>query len=151
MKYTTYTIIGLISIVSVISGSSCRKYLDNELQNAAYDNTFWKTEKDVQGAISGAYAYFRRKLMAENAFFMWGDLPTRTLMRAHEWNKTPISETGDFTGPYMERSLHDWTQFYCSIGICNLAIKRYLKYPMRHSTPTTRKQKRTSCWAKPIF
>lgn len=124
MRYFTRITPGIICIALLLVNMSCRKYLDNELQNAAYENTFWKTEQDVQGAISGAYAYFRRKIMAENAFFVWGDLPTRTLMKAHEWNKVPIAEKGDFTAPYMERSLHDWTQFYCSIAICNLAIKK---------------------------
>lgn len=113
-------VLGLASVMF----TSCEKQLENVLRNDTYDNAFWKSQKDVEGAVNGTYALFRDALTTNYAFFVWGDTPIGKLVSNMGSLHSDIYTGGSFTAPYRETGTHNWTKWYKVVDLANLVLKR---------------------------
>ncbi|TCD10680.1 RagB/SusD family nutrient uptake outer membrane protein [Pedobacter frigidisoli] len=116
-------------LLIILISPSCKKALDNELDNATYDDKFWKTEADAQGAISGAYALLRTSLYKDNAFFIWGDLPVGEIQTFDTNMQGPYLSGNLAAVYYREEGAHNWTNWYKVINVCNLVIDKVPSIP----------------------
>ena len=116
-------IAGLCLLASTGGFVSCEKELANVLENDTYSNAFWKNQGDVEGAINGAYGLFRKAMTTNQAFFFWGDLPIGKLITNDNSNHNGVY-SGNFTAPYRETGVSNWTNWYRVIDLANLIIKR---------------------------
>jgi hypothetical protein len=129
MKFLKYKTLGIILTITLSSSIlSCKKQLDNELQNKTYADTFWQTENDVDGALSGAYGLLRKSLNNQNCFFIWGDLPTG-VFATDDSNIQGAYGNGAFGVPYREDGAHNWSNWYRVVDLSNLVIENVTKMP----------------------
>jgi starch-binding outer membrane protein, SusD/RagB family len=110
-----------ILIVSMlIISSSCTKTLDVKPTSVITSSTFWKTESDAEGGLSGMYVYLRQQ--AALNLFIWGEARSGDL----EWGQ--VSGTLDYDFFYNNtlnsaNSGPDWLGLYTCINAANLIIK----------------------------
>ncbi|WP_421941225.1 RagB/SusD family nutrient uptake outer membrane protein [Pedobacter sp.] len=123
-KNTKSSLLLMALLLLILIAPSCKKALDNELDNATYDDKFWKTESDAQGAINGAYALLRTSLYTDNAFFIWGDLPYGEFKTDDTNMQGPYVSGGLNAVYYREQGAHNWTNWYKVINVCNLVIDK---------------------------
>ena len=116
-------IAGLCLLATTGGFVSCEKELANVLENDTYSIAFWKNQSDVEGAINGAYGLFRKSMTTNQAFFFWGDLPIGKLITNDNSNHNGVY-SGNFTAPYREGGVSNWTNWYRVIDLANLIIKR---------------------------
>ncbi|QIL40052.1 hypothetical protein G7074_12755 [Pedobacter sp. HDW13] len=57
-KKTRSSLLIIATLLTILIAPSCKKALDNELDNATYDDKFWKNESDAQGAIGGLMRFY---------------------------------------------------------------------------------------------
>ena len=114
--------IGLLMLLSSLM-FSCKKALENNLVNATYENTFWQNEKDVDGAVLGAYALLRKSMFQDNCFFLWGDGPVG-VFNTDDTNVSGMYNSGDFTVPYRQTGAHNWINWYQIVSSSNLIIEK---------------------------
>lgn len=114
--------------LSVISLTSCEKYLTQEPRNSAYGDAFWKTAQDLNSAVAGNYALFRDAITSGNTqprHFMYGDaLNNNTMTIEYSGDGLEGIQTGNFTFQYNVENLGDWTRFYKVITMSNIIINR---------------------------
>lgn len=120
----------IIILFAILSSTiqSCKKQLENDLENQTYADTFWQTENDVDGALAGAYGLLRLSLNNQNCFFIWGDLPTG-VFATDDTNIQGAYGSGAFGVPYRENGAHNWTNWYRVIDLSNLVIENVTKMP----------------------
>jgi len=123
-KKTRSSLLIIATLLIILVAPSCKKALDNELDNATYDDKFWKNEADAQGAIGGAYALLRTSLYTDNAFFIWGDLPYGEFKTDDTNMQGPYVNGGLNAVYYREGGAHTWTNWYKVINVCNLVIDK---------------------------
>ncbi|WP_432708132.1 RagB/SusD family nutrient uptake outer membrane protein [Pedobacter sp.] len=129
IKYLRYKKLGIILAITLSSSiMGCEKQLDNELENKTYEKTFWQSENDVNGALSGAYGLLRKALNNQNSFFIWGDLPTG-VFATDDTNIQGAYNTGGFGVPYREDGAHNWAHWYRVIDLSNLVIENVTRMP----------------------
>ncbi|NML39607.1 RagB/SusD family nutrient uptake outer membrane protein [Chitinophaga sp. G-6-1-13] len=136
MKRIKLSLYSLLLIGILGSLSSCKKYLDNEVKNGTYDNVFWNSQQDVEGAVNGAYGLYRTAIQNKNTFFIWGDMPAGMYTTESSYLK-PVVESGSFQTPYYEDACHDWTNWYRLINQCNLIIEKAGQLPLEKYRGTT--------------
>ena len=127
-------IAGMGLLVSAHIMTSCEKELANVLKNDTYSNAFWKNSSDVEGAINGTYALFRKAMTTNQAYFFWGDLPIGKLITNDNSLHNGIY-AGDFTAPYREEGVSNWTNWYRVVDLANLIIKRTPEIPDAEFSP----------------
>jgi len=125
IKYITG--ICLLASTSLIH-TSCEKELANVLKNDTYSNVYWKNQSDVEGAVNGTYALFRKAMTTNQAFFIWGDMPIGKLITNDNSNHNGIYN-GNFTTPYREEGVSNWTNWYRIIDLANLIIEKTPEIP----------------------
>lgn len=118
---------------------SCKKALDNELQNGTYENEYWKSESDVDGAVVGAYSLLRKSLFQDNAFFIWGDGPVG-VFNTDDTNVSSMYGSGSFNVPYREQGAHNWTNWYQVVGLANLILEKVEAMPNEKFAPGRKEQ-----------
>ncbi|HVI43969.1 MAG TPA: RagB/SusD family nutrient uptake outer membrane protein [Chitinophaga sp.] len=128
MKKRAYGLLAITIIGSLLTMSSCKKYLDNNLSNGTYDNVFWNSQQDAEAAVNGAYALYRRADQNRGAFFIWGDCPVGMIFPDNSYLK-PVYESGNFVVPYYEGMCHDWTNWFRIVNQCNMIIDKVAKIP----------------------
>ncbi|WDF69626.1 RagB/SusD family nutrient uptake outer membrane protein [Sphingobacterium oryzagri] len=116
------------SLCMALLFSACEKQLENVLINDTYSNVYWKSQSDVEAALNGTYSLFRRSLTTNQAFFVWGDLPIGKLITNDNTNQSGIY-SGNFTTPYREDGVHNWTNWYRIVNLANLLIKKIPDIP----------------------
>ncbi|MFD0939197.1 RagB/SusD family nutrient uptake outer membrane protein [Pedobacter boryungensis] len=127
IKSLKYKILGVILVFTLSSSIvGCKKELDNELKNKTYADTFWESENDVDGALSGAYGLLRKSLNNQNNFFIWGDLATG-VFATDDTNIQGAYGSGAFGVPYREDGAHNWTNWYRVVDLSNLVIENVTK------------------------
>jgi hypothetical protein len=85
-KLSIYTI--LLLLVCIVTGSACKKILEQTPKNSTYDEVFWKSGRDYQSAMAGNYALLRNALTDKNnRYYMYGDAVAK--------NYFTIDYTGD--------------------------------------------------------
>ncbi|MGJ1433761.1 RagB/SusD family nutrient uptake outer membrane protein [Sphingobacterium spiritivorum] len=126
LLHIKYAILPLL--VTVVSLSSCEKYLENKLRNDTYADTYWKNESEANSALAGVYSLFRRAHATNQAFFIWGDGPVG-VMTSDEGNLQTGIYNGDFVTPYREEGIHNWKNWYRVVDAASAAIERIPKIP----------------------
>jgi hypothetical protein len=121
-KLSIYTI--LLLLVCIVTGSGCKKILEQTPKNSTYDEVFWKSGRDFQSALAGNYALLRNALTNKtNRYYMYGDAVAKNYFTI-KYNGDGLEgiQNGDFTFKYNVQSLGDWTQFFKTITMSNLII-----------------------------
>lgn len=118
-----------------IALSSCEDYLDKEPYNQPVQETYWKTSKDVESALNGAYALLRAKLNDKVAYYTYGDVPSDEFIFAGFEDYDNIRRYS--LGQRLNQNdayrvlvhLRDWTGFYQVINHTNMIIKKTAAIP----------------------
>jgi hypothetical protein len=129
MKNTIKNIgaVGLIMIVAVTT--SCKKLLTQEPKNSTYQEVFWKTASDAKSAIAGNYSLLRKAFTdKENRYYMYGDAIAKNYFTI-QYNGDGLEgiQTGDFTFQYNLNTLGNYTNYYKSIAMSNIALANISK------------------------
>jgi hypothetical protein len=66
-------------------------------------------------------------MTTNQAFFFWGDLPIGKLITNDNSNHNGVY-SGNFTAPYREGGVSNWTNWYRVIDLANLIIKKNTGY-----------------------
>ncbi|MGY4386377.1 hypothetical protein ACVWYN_003430 [Pedobacter sp. UYP24] len=117
-----------LAIVAV-SASSCKKLLTQEPKNSTYQQVFWKTASDAKSAISGNYALLRKAFTdKENRYYLYGDAIAKNYFTI-QYNGDGLEgiQNGDFTFQYNLNSLANYTLYYKSIAMSNIALANISK------------------------
>lgn len=123
-KLSSYTIVGLL--VCIVSGSACKKILEQTPRNSTYDEVFWKSGRDFQSATAGNYSLLRNALTNKNnRYYLYGDAVAKNYFTI-DYNGDGLEgiQNGDFTFKYNVQSLGDWTLFFKTITMSNLIISK---------------------------
>lgn len=126
IKYSALAI-GLLMFLSCLT-FSCKKALENDLENSTYENSFWQNEKDVDGAVLGGYALLRKSLFKDNCFFLWGDGPVG-IFNSDDTNVSGMYTSGSFTVAYRTEGAHNWTNWFQIISLSNQVIEKVSAIP----------------------
>jgi len=112
-------------LVIIISGLSCKKYLDLKPSDGITGAAYWKTKEQVQASVIGCYASLLSppnggsRPLAE-ILFLWGEL------RADMLTTTPAtsSEMLDVMNVNIlpTNSITNWRGIYQTINYCNTVI-----------------------------
>ena len=122
-----YTI--AILFVATLTGSSCKKILEQTPKNAPYDEIFWKSGRDYEFALAGNYSLLRDALTDKNnRYYMYGDAIAKNYFTI-DYTRDGLEgiQNGDFTFKYNVTSLGDWTKFFKTITMSNLIIDKINK------------------------
>lgn len=106
------------------ANSSCKKLLTQEPKNSTYHQVFWKTASDAKSAIAGNYALLRKAFTdKENRYYMYGDAIAKNYFNI-QYNGDGLEgiQNGDFTFQYNLNSLGNYTVYYKSIAMSNIAL-----------------------------
>lgn len=112
-----------IAIIAVTS-TSCKKLLTQEPKNSTYQQVFWKTASDAKSAIAGNYSLLRKAFAdKENRYYIYGDGIAKNYFTI-QYNGDALEriQTGDFTFQYNLNSLGNYTLYYKSIAMSNIAL-----------------------------
>jgi hypothetical protein len=131
IKYSAIATGLLVLVISL--NFSCKKALDNNLENATYEGAYWKSESDINGAALGGYALLRRSLFNQNAFFLWGDAPAGLFNSDATNDQYPYN--GRFRIPYKENGTQNWTNWYQVVGQSNLILAKTAEIDERKFAP----------------
>lgn len=118
MKVINKTIKTLILFALFVSWSGCDN-LDVDPTSVITNNSFWKTQDDVKGALNGMYVELRS--VASTNLFLLGEA------RSEVWNLGVVGDGG--YSVYYNNTLHadnagpNWLSFYKLINTCNLILK----------------------------
>lgn len=121
----TITNIGIACLAVVaIGSSSCKKLLTQEPRNSTYQEQFWKTSSDARSAIAGNYSLLRRAFTdKENRYYMYGDAVSKNLFTIqYGGDGLEGIQNGDFTFQYNLNTLANYTLYYKSIAMSNIAL-----------------------------
>jgi hypothetical protein len=122
--------IGITGLVIVAAGiSSCKKLLTQEPTNSTYQQVFWKTASDAKSALAGNYALLRNAFTdKENRYYMYGDAIAKNYFTI-QYNGDGIEgiQNGDFTFQYNLNTLGNYTVYYKSIAMSNIALANISK------------------------
>lgn len=114
----------LCALTLILSTSACKKFLYEEPKDAPYEQTFWKTSKDVRSAMAGNYALFRGAITNKNnRYYMYGDAIAKNYFTIqYSGDGLEGIQTGDFTFQYNLNSLANYTLYYKSIAMSNTIL-----------------------------
>ncbi|NTS40995.1 RagB/SusD family nutrient uptake outer membrane protein [Flavisolibacter sp. BT320] len=142
MKRISIHAIYLVTAITLLAVSSCRKILDQEPKNSTYADAFWKNGRDFRSAMAGNYSLVRAAFFGPNSndswsynggkiyYYMYGDAMAKnyfTIQYSGDrggGDGLESIQNGDFTGSYNYNSLGNWTKHYKSIAMSNLIIEK---------------------------
>lgn len=134
------TIIAICLMIIMITGESCKKWLDELPINTVTEDQAWKSGSDAEGAVAAAFAIFRRALSgltkddtpATTRYGSWGDYFFWGDGRSGDWI-TPNNDSdweAWFQNHLLQRSelepLTNWRLYYRTIEQCNLVMEKIL-------------------------
>ena len=125
IKNITILCLGAVAI----STSSCKKLLTQEPKDSTYQGVFWKTSSDAKSAIAGNYALLRDAFTdKENRYYMYGDAIAKNYFTI-QYNGDGLEgiQNGDFTFQYNLNTLGNYTKYYKSIAMSNIALSNIEK------------------------
>ncbi len=123
-KYLTCSLL----LSTLLYGTACHKFLDQDPISTPTDQTSWKTDADANSQVAGCYSLIRSAFDASCSFYAYGDLPT------DEWS---VIQEGNFNAIYQvdwaiseptsnssvpQFKLRVWTPFYSSIQQSNRCL-----------------------------
>ncbi|MGO4290200.1 RagB/SusD family nutrient uptake outer membrane protein [Chitinophaga sp. RAB17] len=66
----------ILFTISTLVFTSCKKFLDQDPDSQATDQTTWKSEGDANSSVAACYSLLRSALNASITHYAYGDLPT---------------------------------------------------------------------------
>jgi len=122
-----------ILIATILSGSlitltSCHKFLDQDPISTVTDATSWKSDNDANSQVAGCYSLIRSALNAACSFYSYGDLPTDYWGTINDYDYNQLYQmnwaisvsSANTYDPKLK--LRVWTPFYSSIQQSNRCI-----------------------------
>lgn len=119
MKKKNILKIGAMALL--IGLGSCQKYLDLEPLSQANGEQIWGTASGCRQLLSGTYSLFRRTLLTERPFYLYGDLPSQMVLRSNQWIANYAFD-GNYAGSYLYDWWIDWTPYYQVITTANTLL-----------------------------
>jgi len=116
----------LSTVLVILTTSACKKLLYEEPKDAPYEQTFWRTSKDVRSAMAGNYALFRNAITSkDNRYYLYGDAIAKNYFTIqYTGDGLEGIQGGDFTFQYNLNSLANYTLYYKSIAMSNLILSK---------------------------
>lgn len=114
----------IILLPLLLSFGGCTNYLELNPESQANGEQIWKTAEGCRQMLSGGYSLFRKTMLHDNPFYVYGDLPSDCVLKANEWNWLSIHE-GKWDGSYSAYLSYtaNWTSFYQVITTVNTLLK----------------------------
>jgi len=131
-------IISMCLLIVILTGASCKRWLDELPINTVTEDQAWQTGSDAEGAVAAAFAIFRRGLSGLTKddtpsttrngswgdYYFWGDA------RSGDWI-TPNND-GDWQAGFQNHLIQrtelepmtNWRLFYRAIEQCNLILEK---------------------------
>ena len=98
-------------MLGMFSFSGCQKYLDLDPLSKANGEQIWGTASGTRQLLAGTYSLFRRTLLTERPFYLYGDLPSQTVLVHNHWIPN-YAYSGNYAGAYLYDWWVDWTPYY---------------------------------------
>ncbi len=98
-------------MLGMFSFSGCQKYLDLDPLSKANGEQIWGTASGTRQLLAGTYSLFRRTLLTERPFYLYGDLPSQTVLVHNHWIPN-YAYSGNYVGAYLYDWWVDWTPYY---------------------------------------
>lgn len=116
-KYNKYI---LFSLLVILLGTSCNKWLTVKPQDGLIRDDYWKTKEQFGAAVTGCYESLLNNQLVTD-FFAWGeiraDMVTSTL-------RTPDDAVKIMQDNILaDNSLTDWSAVYSTINNCNTVLQ----------------------------
>ncbi|MGL5682958.1 MAG: RagB/SusD family nutrient uptake outer membrane protein [Marinifilaceae bacterium] len=120
MKSKIYT---LLCVLALAITTGCTHLLDLEPLGSANGEQIWGTATGCRQMVAGTYAKFRKTLLTSNPFYVYGDLPSQTVLKEKEWNWVNFS-SGNWSGAYNAYLDYtsNWKNFYQIITTANTLL-----------------------------
>ena len=99
-NYYIKRISALLLLVSVISLSSCKKFLETKQFTQSNEDQFYKTASDFEQAVVGVYGALRSIYTANSMFFLFTDMRS---------DNTSVYSPGGARGPLSKSEYDDFT------------------------------------------
>jgi hypothetical protein len=127
-KINRYILSGFM-FLAASSLFSCKKLLEQEPKNSTYQEAFWKTAADARSAIAGNYGLLRTAMMDKNnRYYLYGDAIAKNYFTIqYTGDGLEGIQNGDFTFQYNINSLGNYTLYYKTIAMSNIAIANVSK------------------------
>src|SRR5712664_3027074 len=111
----------LITLVSVVALTLCKKFLDKKPQTQIVTTDFWKKEDDIKAGIAGMYSGMQD--ITSTNFFYWGDA------RSDNHYDNPKYGNASYFNNALSSSINgsDWSPVYRVIGRANDLLKHVPK------------------------
>jgi len=120
-------ILSIAFLASIIMLGSCKKFLEIEPVTAIKAEDFYKSAKDMTGAMVSLYGNFQQAMVGEsqfnNKYTMWGEARSDNYERGGNSNST-YAEL-QLNGLTASNPFSDWSSMYKVINIANLNIKYF--------------------------
>lgn len=121
MKILNYIIAGF----TCVAMGACTKMLELEPVSQISNSSFWKTESDALGGVTGMYATLRPQ--STNNLFLWGEGRSDAMGNNlaapvfQNWNENILTQ--DNSGTIFTGAKTSWAGMYSLIHAANLVIK----------------------------
>ena len=123
-------IMKLLLVAVVISTTGCQKYLDLDPLSNANGEQIWGTAEGNRQLLAGTYSLFRRIMLSERPFYLYGDLPAQTVLKSNHWISQQVVD-GNYAGSYIYDSYgwSDWSPYYQVITTANTLLNHIEDVP----------------------
>ena len=136
MKKRSIYISTLLAAFILITGSSCKKFLEESPKNQVAVSNFYQTENDAIASVNAIYAYLNSTSSGSTAgvyhstFWVMAGLASDEMYN-EEIFSPQNDQIGKFThGPVNGSIQETWTMHYKAITTANIAIARIPAIPM---------------------
>lgn len=126
MKKYCFTLLA----ISMLFGTSCKKFLTEDPKNVVAETNFYKTENDAIAAINAIYGYLNSTSTGSTAGVYHSTFWVIAGCASDEMNNQSvfspdIDQISKFSeGPVNNALQETWTMHYKAITLCNIAIAR---------------------------
>lgn len=131
MKQVIYIHTVLLMLLAL---GACNKQLDQLPRDVPVYDNFWKTEKDANAGLAGAYAQLRAALITDYGgvgFMAFGDCDARL------WDAAPRGDGFLIAGWFQFQSgFTTWNHYYRTINMANLVIEKIPEIPVEKFSGT---------------
>ena len=136
MKKHSLYISTLLAVFMLVTGSSCKKFLEESPKNLVAVSNFYQTENDAIASVNAIYGYLNSTSSGSTAgvyhstFWVMAGLASDEMYN-EEIFSPQNDQIGKFThGPINASIQETWSMHYKAITIANIAIARIPAIPM---------------------
>lgn len=120
MKINNILRMCVVSATAVLSLSSCDDFLTITPTDKIIGKEFWKTKKDIDGAVTGVYTALISGSVQEQ-FIIWGAYRSDELVKREDYNNTNL-EYISAMNLKSNNGYNDWGSLYTVINRCNIVL-----------------------------